>query len=184
MSTLYTIIVYSENLSGVLTAVTNVFTRRQINIESISAGASGVEGVHRYTISCYGEEEMMQNLVKQIEKKIDVLRALYFTAEEVYQTEQALYKISSPVLLENPEVSRQIRHFHASMVEVNPVYTIVRQTGSSQDISQLYTQLKAANCILQFARSGIMAVTRGANEPLMDFLEAREKTRLENTSNL
>ena len=52
-TTLYTIIVFSENLAGVLNLVTNVFTRRQLNIESLNVSASGIEHVHRYTITCY-----------------------------------------------------------------------------------------------------------------------------------
>ena len=48
---LYTIIVFSENLAGVLNLVTNVFTRRQLNIESLNVSPSGIEHVHRYTIT-------------------------------------------------------------------------------------------------------------------------------------
>ena len=50
---LYTIIVFSENLAGVLNLVTNVFTRRQLNIESLNVSASGIEHVHRYTTTCH-----------------------------------------------------------------------------------------------------------------------------------
>lgn len=52
MLTLYTIIIFSENLAGVLNAVTNTFTRRQLNIESLNVITSGTEGIHRYTITC------------------------------------------------------------------------------------------------------------------------------------
>ena len=51
--TLYTIIVHSENIAGLLNQVTAVFTRRQINIESLNVSASSIKGVHKYTITCW-----------------------------------------------------------------------------------------------------------------------------------
>ena len=103
--TLYTIIVFSENLAGVLNQVTNVFTRRQLNIESLNVSPSGIGKVHRYTITCYSDEATIRTLTKQIEKKIDVIQAQYFTNDEIYVMEQALYKIATAKLLENKEIS-------------------------------------------------------------------------------
>ena len=88
--TLYTIIVFSENLAGVLNQVTNVFTRRQLNIESLNVSPSGISHVHRYTITCYADEACIRTVTKQIEKKIDVIQARYYTADDIYVMEQAL----------------------------------------------------------------------------------------------
>ena len=68
---LYTIIVHSENIAGLLNQVTAVFTRRQINIESLNVSASSIEGIHKYTITAWTDEETIEKVVKQIEKKID-----------------------------------------------------------------------------------------------------------------
>ena len=89
-NTLYTIIVHSENIAGLLNQVTAVFTRRQINIESLNVSASSIPGVHKYTITAWTDAETIEKVVKQIERKIDVLQAHYFTAEEIYQHEIAL----------------------------------------------------------------------------------------------
>ena len=97
--TLYTLIIFSENLAGVLNQITNVFTRRQLNIESLNVSASGIEKVHRYTITCYSDEATIRTVTKQIEKKIDVLQAQYFTGKEIFVMEQALYKIATAKLL-------------------------------------------------------------------------------------
>ena len=70
---LYTIIVHSENIAGLLNQVTAVFTRRQINIESLNVSASSIQGVHKYTITAWTDEETIEKVVKQIEKKIDVI---------------------------------------------------------------------------------------------------------------
>ena len=79
MEKLYTILVFSENIAGILNQVTAVFTRRQVNIESLNVSASSTPGVHKYTITCYCTEEMVKMLKAQIEKRIDVLQARYYT---------------------------------------------------------------------------------------------------------
>ena len=70
---LYTMIVYSENIAGLLNQITAVFTRRQINIESLNVSASSIKGVHKYTITAWVDEETIKKIVRQKKKKIDVL---------------------------------------------------------------------------------------------------------------
>jgi len=77
--TLFTLQVYTENIAGILNQITAVFTRRQINIESLNVSPSSIKGVHKYTITAYSDEEMMKKVVKQIEKKIDVVKAHFYT---------------------------------------------------------------------------------------------------------
>ena len=103
---LYTLLVYSENIAGVLNQITAVFTRRQINIESLNVSASSIPDVHKYTITAWSDEEQIKKVTKQIEKKIDVVKADYYTDDDLFIHEVGLYKISTSVLLENPEVSR------------------------------------------------------------------------------
>ena len=83
--TLYTIIVHSENIAGILNQITAVFTRRQINIESLNVSASSIKGVHKYTITCWTTPDVIDKVVTQIEKKIDVIQAHYFTDKEIFQ---------------------------------------------------------------------------------------------------
>ena len=94
--TLYTIIVHSENIAGLLNQVTAVFTRRQINIESLNVSASSIKGVHKYTITCWTTPDIVEKVVRQIEKKMDVIQAHYFTDKEIFQREVAMYKVSTP----------------------------------------------------------------------------------------
>ena len=132
--TLYTLIIYSENFAGILNQITAVFTRRQVNIESLNVCASSTPGVHKYTITCYCKQEMAEMLVKQIEKKIDVLQANCFVDNEIFILETSLLKLSTPMVLANPEISRIVRRFDSHIVEVNPIYTIVENTGVTDDI--------------------------------------------------
>ena len=71
---LYTLLVYSENIAGILNQVTAVFTRRQVNIESLNVSASSIEGVHKYTITAWSDEDQIVKITKQIEKKVDVIK--------------------------------------------------------------------------------------------------------------
>lgn len=172
--TLYTIIVHSENFAGLLNQVTAVFTRRQINIESLNVSASSIQGVHKYTITAWTDADTIEKVTKQISKKIDVLQAHYFTDDEIYQHEIALYKLTTPVLEQNPEVSKVIRQYNARIVEVNPVFSIVEKNGMSDEITDLYRQLSSLQCVLQFVRSGRVAITTSCFERVNEYLADRE----------
>ncbi|MBP5342151.1 MAG: acetolactate synthase small subunit [Bacteroidaceae bacterium] len=176
---LYTILVFSENLAGILNQVTAVFTRRQVNIESLNVSASSTPGVHKYTITCYCTEEMVKMLKKQIEKRIDVLQARYYTDDEIFLQETSLLKISTPVMLENPDVCHIVRQHGARIVEVNPTYAAVEKTGSTEDILSLFDALNRLGVVRQFARSGRICITRGTREQLDDYLAEREKEKMQ-----
>ena len=173
--TLYTILVFSENLAGLLNQITAVFTRRQVNIESLNVSASSIKGVHKYTITCYSDKETVDKITRQIEKKIDVLQANYFTDDEIFIEECGLIKISTPVMLENPQVSRYIRIHDANIVEVNPTYSIIRKNGLTEDIESLYHSLRDCGCVLQYVRSGRIAITKSCIEHLTEYLSEREQ---------
>lgn len=170
----YTLLVYSENIAGILNQVTAVFTRRQVNIESLNVSASSIDGIHKYTITCWSTEDQIVKITKQLEKKIDIIKANFYTDDELFIHEVALFKISTPVLLDNPEVSRAIRRHDARMMEVNPTYSTVMQTGLTEDIADLFKVLNSFNCLLQYTRSGRIAVTRSFEEPVTDFLNHQE----------
>ncbi|MBQ7421241.1 MAG: acetolactate synthase small subunit, partial [Prevotella sp.] len=114
-------------------------------------------------------------ITKQIEKKIDVVKADFYTDDEIFIHETGLYKISTPKLLENPEISRTIRRQNARMMEVNPTYTTVQLAGVTEEITTLYEKLNDFGCILQYSRSGRIAVTRSFEEPIADYLNEQER---------
>jgi acetolactate synthase-1/3 small subunit len=174
---LYTILVFSENIAGILNQVTAVFTRRQVNIESLNVSASSTPGVHKYTITCYCTEEMVKMLKAQIEKRIDVLQARYFTDDDIFILESSLLKITTTAMLENPDVCHIIREHGARIVEVNPTYSAVEKTGATEDILSLFNALNELGAVRQFARSGRICITRGTREHLDDYLAEREKER-------
>ena len=156
---LYTLLVYSENIAGILNQITAVFTRQQVNIESLNVSASSIEGIHKYTITAWSDEEQIIKITKQIERKIDVIKADYYLDNELFIHEIAIYKISTPVMMENPEVSRVIRRSGARMMEVNPTYATVQIAGLTEEVQNLFNALNAYVCLLQYSRSGRIALT-------------------------
>ena len=164
---LYTLLVYSENIAGILNQITAVFTRRQVNIESLNVSASSIKNIHKYTITVWSDPEQIEKINKAIEKKIDVVKSDYYTDDQIFIHEVALFKISTPILLENPEVSRTIRKHDARMMEVNPTYSTVLLAG----LTELFHQLNSYDCLLQYTRSGRIAVTRSFDEPISDYLK-------------
>ena len=94
----YTISIFTENFIGLLNRVSIIFTRRHLNIESITASESEVKDVYRYTIVLTTTEEQVLKVVRQLEKIVDVLKAFYHTDEETIFQEIALYKIRTSSL--------------------------------------------------------------------------------------
>ena len=175
---LYTLLVYSENIAGILNQITAVFTRRQVNIESLNVSASSIEGVHKYTITAWSDPDQIEKITRQIEKKIDVIKANYFTDDQLFNRETGLYKLATDIVLQSSDISRIVRHYDAQMTEVNPTYVIVMKSGRTEDIISLYYALNEFGCVLQYTRSGRIAVTRGTQEQVTGFLEQREKSRV------
>jgi acetolactate synthase-1/3 small subunit len=165
--TLYTVNVYSENHVGLLTQISNIFTRRFINIESLTVSASAMKGVHKFTITCYGDEKSIEKLVRQIEKKIDVLTAYCYVEDEIISREIALFKVTTETLMTNNTVESLVNKYNARIIEVNNLYTVIEKTGSKMEIQQLFEELESFG-ILQFVRSGSVSITRSKYEQLSD----------------
>ncbi len=117
-------------------------------------------------------------LTKQIEKKIDVLQAHYFTDEEIFILECSLIKVSTSQMLKDSEIGRIVRRHGARIVEVNPTYSIIEKKGLTEEIVSLFQQLDERGAVLQFVRSGRIVVTKSPVEQLDRYLEERESQRL------
>ena len=170
----YTLLVYSENIAGILNQITAVFTRRQVNIESLNVSASSIEGLHKYTITAWSDPDQIEKITRQIEKKIDVVKAKFYTDDQLFIRETGLYKLSTQIVLDNPNVSRIVRHYDARIIEVNPTYVAVMKSGVTEDIVALYKSLNEYDCVLQYTRSGRIAITRSTEEEVSAFLDQRQ----------
>ncbi len=178
---LYTINVYSENVAGLLNQITIVFTRRQLNIETLSVSASSIEGIHKYTITVNTDQDTIEKVTKQIERKVDVIQAHYYTDDQIIFQEVALYKVPTMELLGSNRVERLVRKYGARILEVNQQYAVIEYTGHPEETQKLYEKLVKIG-LLQFVRSGRIAITRSPVERLSNFLTFIEKRKVKNDS--
>ena len=172
MDKLFTISVFTENQIGMLNRITIIFTRRHLNILSITASESELKDVYRYTIVLKTSEEQVRKVIGQIEKQIDVLRAFFHEEQDIVHQEIALYKVRTSALV-NGNLERIVRENHARILTVEPEFLVIEKTGHAEDTTLLFEQLKPFG-ILEFARSGRVAVTKPMKE-LSAYLEELEK---------
>jgi acetolactate synthase-1/3 small subunit len=158
----YTISIFTENFIGLLNRVSIIFTRRHLNIESITASESEVKDVYRYTIVLTTTEEQVLKVVRQLEKIVDVLKAFYHTDEETIFQEIALYKIRTSSLSQS-NAEQLVRKHNARVLSLAEDFTVLEKTGYKED-TQAFLEDLASVGVLEFARSGRVAITKPMKE--------------------
>lgn len=169
----FIITIFSENKVGLLSQITTVFTHRNINIESLTTSESAVEGVHKYTVIVKNDADRVANLVKQIEKKIDVLKVFCYTPNEVVLQELALYKVQR-----SRNVEELVRRHNVRILEIHDDYIVLEKTGHKEEIRELYHMLEPYG-IYQLVCSGQVAIIKSRRELLDEYLAYVEKRRRE-----
>jgi len=148
------------NRPGVLNRITNLFTKRNYNIESISVGPTEHEGVSRMTCVVHVEDDRMaEQITKQLNKQIDVLKVADISDQAVVARELVLMKV--PVLPHNrSEIYSIIEPFRASVIDVSKDSIIIQLTGESEKIEAFIELIKPYG-IREMARTGTTAFPRG-----------------------
>ncbi len=173
----FTISVFSENHIGILNQLTIILTRRQINIESITASESAVKGVHLITLVVKTTNELIQKVAKQMEKIVDVLKVFVHTSDQIIYQEIALIKVTTKRLMTGNVIDHIVRSYNARIIEVTPEYVVLEKTGHKPEIAGLLMQLEPYG-VLQFARSGRVAITKQVKELNAYLKEMDEANRL------
>lgn len=176
-NTLYTVTVFSENTPGLLNQVTTVFTRRRINIETLSVSPSAIRGIHKFTITVFSDKNTIEKVVKQIDKGVDVLKAYYNTDEDLVFQEIALYKLATDKVLAMGGIEGIIRKYDARVLEILENCVVLEKTGLYKETQAMFDELQSRIGVLQFIRSGRVAITRGKVERLSDMLAKMEAKR-------
>lgn len=174
MNKKFTVSIFTENNVGILNRISIIFTRRHLNIDSITASESEIQDVHRYTIVLSTTAEQIEKVKKQIAKLIDVLKVFVHEDEEIVHQEIALYKIRFNGLSDR-EVEQIIRENNARVLSVSSKFIIIERTGRVSDTQALFEQLKPYG-ILEFARSGRVAISKPMKE-LSTYLKELENAQ-------
>jgi len=169
----FIISIYSENHIGLLNRITINFTRRKMNIESLTVSESAIRGISKFTIVVNEEEDRVKKVVGQLEKVVEVLKAFYHTNDEMVFQEIALYKVQTDTLYDSDQVERLVRKAGARILEITREYTVIEKTGHKEETQELFEALNQFG-VLQFIRSGRVAITRDPIERLSEFLMERD----------
>lgn len=148
------------NQSGVLNRITGLFSKRHFNIESITVGQTETEGVSRMTLVVNAQEEKeVEQITKQLNKQIDVIKVTDITSQSIVARELALIKVMSTPAT-RMELQGLIQPFRASVIDVSRESVVVQVTGEPEKIEVLIDLLKPYG-IKEIARTGTTAFTRG-----------------------
>ncbi len=169
----FTVTVFTENRTGLLSRVVGIITRRHINIETLTVSKSSKEGIHRFTICVELAEANVKKLVAQIEKQVEVVKAFYYRNEEIVHQEIALYKVPIESLHGGDQVEKLIRKHNARILAIEPKYAVIEKTGHEHETEALLTELTEFG-IYEFVRSGRVAIVKPM-ERLNAYLKSLEE---------
>lgn len=156
-----------HNSSGVLNRITGLFTKRQFNIESITVGQTETDGISKMTFVVSVEDDrQLEQLIKQLNKQIDVLKVTDITDQAIVARELALIKVMSNAQTRS-EIKGIVEPFRASLIDISKDSVTVQVTGNSEKIEAIIDLLRPYG-IKELARTGVTAFTRGTQKSVAD----------------
>ncbi|HZJ84329.1 MAG TPA: acetolactate synthase small subunit [Syntrophomonadaceae bacterium] len=152
-----------ENRPGVLTRVTTLFRRRGYNIESLAVGTTEIPSISRMTIEVEGDDQIIEQVTKQLYKLVDVIKIVDITEERSVDRELVLIKVKADTNV-RAEIVQIVEIFRARIVDIGRNTLIIEATGDSGKISAIEDSLKPFG-IVELVRTGKIAMVRGATRP-------------------
>ncbi|WP_018949909.1 acetolactate synthase small subunit [Thioalkalivibrio sp. ALMg11] len=149
-----------ENESGALSRVAGLFSARGYNIESLTVAPTDDPSLSRMTIVTSGSDEIVEQITKQLNKLIDVIKLLDMTAYPHIEREMALVKVRVPEASEREEVKRLADIFRGRIIDVALDSYVIEITGEGSKLDAFLVALDAFT-VLEVVRSGVMGIARG-----------------------
>ena len=156
----HTISVLVENEFGVLSRVAGLFSGRGFNIDSLTVAPTNEEGMSRMTIVTRGDEQILEQITKQLNKLIDVIKVIDFTDGSGIEREMALIKVTAEDE-SRAEVLRIVDIFRAKIIDVTPKSYTIEATGNPVKIDAILDLLRPLG-LKELVRTGAVAIGRGA----------------------
>lgn len=148
-----------EDKPGVLQKVAGMFNKRGFNIDSITVGNSEVEGLSRMVITVHADEKGLEQVMKQLNKLIDVIKIKDITKKAV-KRELCLVKVNIPNAKARAEIMQYSNIFRAHILDVTEETLMVELTGDKEKINAFISLLEGYG-IKRIARTGLTAMSRG-----------------------
>ncbi len=156
---LHTISALVENHFGVLTRVAGLFASRGYNIQSLTVGPTEDETVSRMTIVVEGDDKIIDQVKKQLNKLIDTIKVIDLTGEDFIDRELLLIKVTASSKT-RPDILQLTEVFKGSVVDIAPAVVTIEVSGSPKKIDAFITMLKPYG-VKEMARTGRIALGRG-----------------------
>ena len=156
----HTISILVENKTGVLQRVSGLFTRRDFNINNITVGKTSEPGHSRITITTYGDNNTLEQIIKQLNKLIEVIKVREMKPEQTIRRQLALLKIHAPTEQAKSEIIQYTNIFRGHIIDVTPKTITIEISGKPDNINALMDLLRPYG-IKETAKTGITAITRG-----------------------
>lgn len=154
----YTVTVYTEDRIGITNRITIIFTRRGINITSLTTAETEIPGVYKFVITVMSTREKLEKVVGQIERLIEIHRAFVHDEDEVVYQELALYKISTQSLAQG-DIERVIRENQARILTITADYFVIEKTGHQQELIN-FTKVLEPYGLIEYTKSGRVAIVK------------------------
>jgi acetolactate synthase-1/3 small subunit len=158
----HTLSVLVDNEPGVLSRVTGLFSGRGFNIESLCVAETMDPQVSRITLVTRGNEQIVEQITKQLNKLINIIKVIDFTGTEFVEREMALIKVRAEAST-RAEILRTVDIFRCKVVDVSPLDYTIEVTGNPGKIEALLTLLSHLG-IKEIARTGAIALGRSKKE--------------------
>lgn len=158
---LHTISVLVENHFGVLARISGLFSARGYNIESLCVGTTDDPATSRMTVVVQGDDRVVDQIIKQLHKMVDVIEVLDLTQQSFVERELVLIKLSTNAK-RRTELIEIANIFRAKVVDVSPKSTIVEATGSAEKIRAFIDMIRPFG-IKELSRTGKIALGRSAS---------------------
>jgi acetolactate synthase-1/3 small subunit len=156
-----------ENKPGVLHIIANLFRRRNFNIESITVGPTQNKEIARMTITVNEDERTLDQVIKQVEKQIDVLKIDELSQGNFVMRELSLIKVNVPTSKERSDIINCVEVFRGRIIDVSTDSLTVEITGTPDKIDA-FLNLMITFGVIELARTGITALARGAKSIKID----------------
>jgi acetolactate synthase-1/3 small subunit len=157
----HTLVALMEDKPGVLNRVSGLFRRRNYNIESLSVGHSETLGISRMTIVVHGDDRIVEQVVRQLEKLINVTQVVNVSAQPTVIRELALIKVKA-VAGTRSEIMELANIFRARVIDVAAGSLTIEITGPEDRVNSLIGLVQPYG-IEELARTGRVAMVRGSN---------------------
>ncbi|WP_159618374.1 acetolactate synthase small subunit [Arthrobacter zhaoguopingii] len=158
--TRHTLSVLVEDVPGVLTRVASLFARRAFNINSLAVGPTEIPGMSRMTVVVEAEGDLLEQVTKQLNKLINVIKIVELTSEQSVQRDHILVKVRADAST-RLQVTQAADLFRASVVDVSTDSLIIEATGTPEKLSALLSVLEPFG-VREIVQSGTLAISRGA----------------------